>query len=66
VAARYAKRVLTMPLNPFNSVYKNIRDASFQEIAHHEYECIYALSGFHRVVALTKTTIFNWERMLLF
>ena len=47
-------------------VHKNIRDTSFQEIVDNEFECIYALPGFHRVVALTQTTIFNWERMLLF
>jgi hypothetical protein len=35
------------------AAYKNIRDQCFQEIV------VYALSGFHRVVALTKTTIFN-------
>ena len=30
------------------------------------YECIHTLSRLHRVVALTKTTIFNWGHLLLF
>ena len=40
--------------------YKNIREQNVQEIVDH------MLSGFHRVVALTKTKIFNWGHLLLF
>jgi hypothetical protein len=44
--------------------YKNIREQVSRNYL--PYACLYALSGFHRVVALTKTTIFHWGHMLLF